>query len=246
MSARVALITGASRGIGLAIAQRLVSDGFAVAVSAEEPIAVDAIDASLRVVADLTAAGAATELVENVVDRLGRLDVLVNNAGLTLARSLRETGNEDLDKLVELNIKAPWQAIRAAAPHLSRNGTSAVVNISSPHANRGLPDHSVYAATKGGLEAMTRQLAIELAPAGIRVNAVRPGLTDVQRLRQDPWFASGAAARQVPLQRVAAPRDIAAAVSFLVGPDASYVSGIVLPVDGALGARMALRWGSDE
>lgn len=243
---RVALVTGAATGIGLAIAGRLASDGFNLGLTAEASLeaaqgaVAGAGRQALGLVADFTEARRATQVVEAVIARFGRLDVLVNNAGLTRARAIEESTEEDFDQLVSINLKAAWLAVRAAVPQMRRQGEGVVLNISSIHGSLGRPNHSIYAATKGGIDAMTRQLAIELAPSRIRVNAVVPGVIEVERYFEWPGYSSETGSSMVPWHRVGVPADVAALVSFLASPSAEYITGQTIGVDGGTAVLMAL------
>lgn len=242
----VALVTGAAGGIGLAIAQRLAADGFQLGLTAELPLdtAESAVASegrgSLGVVADLTDASRVIDVFEKVIGHFGRVDVLVNTAGVTIAKPIEDSSEEEFDRLISINLKAAWLAIRTAVPAMKRQGGGVIVNISSIHGSRGRPDHSIYAATKGGMDSMTRQLATELAPSGIRVNAVVPGVIEVARYFEWEGYSSEVGASMVPWPRVGVPSDVAAVVSFLASPAAEYVTGQTIGVDGGTGARMAL------
>jgi glucose 1-dehydrogenase len=243
-STRVALVTGASQGIGAAIAKRLASDGFDLGLTAESPVddtarAVE--DAGRRVVtvtADFTDASTAAGVVEEVAEGLGRLDVLVNNAGWTLTKPLEDTTDDEFDAVMSINLKAGWVAARAAAPLMREAGGGSIVNVSSVHGIRGMRDHSVYAASKGAVDALTRQLAIELAPHRIRVNAVRPGLIEVERYFEDGTYTSEKGGEAVPIGRPGKPADVAEAVSFLAGDRSGFITGHILDVDGGSAAAM--------
>lgn len=245
-SRRVALVTGAATGIGLAIAIALAGDGFDLGLTAE----VDLTEAEEAVltkgreshsfVADLVQPSRAADVVESVIDRFGRLDVLVNNAGVTLTKSIEDSSEDDFDRLMAINLKAAWLAIRAAIPSMRAQGGGAIINVSSIHGSRGRAHHSIYAATKGGLDAMTRQLSIELAPSRIRVNAVAPGVIEVPRYFDWPDYTSEVGASMVPWPRVGVASDVAAAVSFLASDHAEYITGQLIGVDGGTGAGMSL------
>ncbi|HVL80364.1 MAG TPA: SDR family oxidoreductase [Actinomycetota bacterium] len=243
-SRRVAVVTGAAIGIGRAIACRLAADGFDMGLTAEQPMdetVARCEKEGVRVVsrvADLTDPWAAEEVVDALVAELGRIDVLVNNAGVTISGPVGETSREQMEMMFAINVQAAWVAIRAAARHMRSGGGGSIVGVSSIHGSRGMGDHSVYAATKGAVDALTRQLAIELAQHAIRVNAVRPGLIETERYFDDPGYDTDRAGRAVPIGRVGTPADVAAAVSFLASPDAGFITGQVLGVDGGSEAEM--------
>jgi 3-oxoacyl-[acyl-carrier protein] reductase len=243
-SRQVAIVTGAARGIGAAIAQRLARDGLAVAVnyagSAGEAAAVvqaiqDAGGQAMAVQADVADAGAVKALFDQAVERFGRVDVLVNNAGIMPPQlpPLAETDDATFDRLFAVNVKGTFNALREAARRLQPGGR--IVNFSSSVIGLALPGYSVYGATKGAVEAMTRILARELRGRQVTVNAIAPGPTATALfLDGKSPEAIERLVKAAPLERLGTPKDIANAVAFLVGPDGGWINGQTLRANGGL------------
>lgn len=243
---RCALVVGGANGIGQATAARLARLGTTgVVVADRDEAAARATVASLGLpdghALALTIDVASTESVEStmeqVLDRFGRLDTLVVTAGITDPGPVVELTDERFAKLLDIHLTGTLRCVRAAYPALSRSPAASVVTLTSPASQMGIPGRASYAAAKAGVEGLTRVLAVEWAEAGIRVNAVSPGYTRTPLLAE--LIRSGAADEQrmrarVPLGRLAEPDDIAAVIVFLTGPDARYVTGQVVYVDGGL------------
>jgi NAD(P)-dependent dehydrogenase (short-subunit alcohol dehydrogenase family) len=232
----VALVTGAAHGIGAAIARRLGRDGWRLALTAEtdphDTLAAlrhDGVDADAHP-ADLRAPAEVEQVADWAAERFGPVTGLVNNAGRTLDRRLEHCSVDDFDDVVALNLRAPWLLVRHLAPGMAAAGGGAVVNVGSVHRRRTLPGFSAYAASKGGLRALTSQLAVELAPAGIRVNCVEPGLVLVPRMLDAPWLE--AAAARSPSGRLTTPEEVATAVAWLLDGADVPVTGAAVPLDG--------------
>jgi 3-oxoacyl-[acyl-carrier protein] reductase len=243
---RTAIVTGAARGIGAAIAKRLSSDGFAVAVLDLEESAcntvVDDIKASggeaLAVGVDVADEQAVETAVARVVDKLGAPIVLVNNAGITRDNLLFKMTADDWDAVMGVHLRGSFLMSRATQKHMTEAGWGRIVNLSSVSAlgNRGQAN---YAAAKAGLQGFTKTLAIELGKFGVTVNAIAPGFIETEMTantarRMGVSFEDfkAAAAKEIPVARVGQPEDIAAMVSFFARQDASFVSGQVIYVAG--------------
>ncbi len=240
----VAIVTGASRGIGAAIAQRLAQDGYAVVVNyagnaAAAGNVVSGIVAgggqAIAIQADVADPAAVNALFEQAIAQLGRVDVLVNNAGIMPSDlpPLADTDDQSFDRLFSVNVKGSFNTMRAAATRLQHGGR--IINFSSSVIGLALPGYAVYAATKGAIEVMTNILAKELRGKGIAVNAVAPGPTATA------LFLNGKSpevierlAKMAPLERLGRPDDIAAAVSFLAGADGAWINGQTLRANGGL------------
>jgi 3-oxoacyl-[acyl-carrier protein] reductase len=241
---RVALVTGASRGIGRAIAQALAEDGLFVIVNytANEAAAAETLAAlqqkggagalSRFDVADAVAVDAA---VKQIAAEQGRLDVLVNNAGIAIDGLLLRTKKEDWQHTLDVNLSGAFHCCKAAARHLLKSETGRIVNISSVVGEQGNAGQVSYAAAKAGLIGLTRTLARELASRAITVNCVAPGFIDTDMTAAHvTGEAREALLKQIPLGRIGASEDVAEAVRFLVSPRASYITGQVLRVNGGL------------
>lgn len=233
---RAAIVTGAARGIGAATAARLAQEGGAVLlVDREEEVAVRAASigaAALRL--DLTEPGAGERVVAEARDRFGRLDILVNNAGISGSRPLADCDDALLDRIIGTNLTAVLKMTRAALPHLPRPG-GRIVNVASVFGIAGYPGSTPYAVAKAGVAQLTRQLAADLAPEGILVNAVAPGLIETamtrDRLHHDADYRN-AMLHPTPQRRAGQPEEVAAVIAFLASADASFISGEVIAVDG--------------
>jgi 3-oxoacyl-[acyl-carrier protein] reductase len=240
LSGRVAMVTGAAQGIGRAIAAALGRAGATVALcdvapAAEEALAeVPAGAAYLR--CDVTDAAQVEATVKEIVDRLGGLHILVNNAGIAVDGLLLRTKDEDWERVLRVNLTGAFNCARAASRHLLRaKHQGRIVNISSVVGEQGSAGQVAYAASKAGIIGVTKTLARELAPRGVTVNAVAPGFIEtamtqehVQGERREKLVAS------IPLGRIGTPEDVAQAVLFLCSDAASYVTGQVLRVNGGL------------
>lgn len=238
---RVAIVTGAGRGIGRAAALRLAADGFHVVVTDRDAGHAEGAAAEVRgrdgsaepLVLDVTDRTAVREAYSDVAARCGRIDALVNNAIWLKYEPLGEFDEQLVDGMLAIGVKAVLWGIQAVAPVMAAAGSGAIVNLSSPAAFRGGPGTSVYSAVKGAVTSLTRQAAVELGPLGIRVNAVIPGSVPTEGARQhvsDVTYAAREAA--VPLRRNGTPEDIADGIAYLLSPRAAYVSGHLLAVDG--------------
>jgi 3-oxoacyl-[acyl-carrier protein] reductase len=239
LEGKAALVTGGGTGIGAGIARRFAAEGARVTITGrrEEPLKALAGEIGCHHVAgDVSVAADAARMVEEAAAAHGRLDVVVNNAGVVRAAPFGKTGEDMLDLHLAVNVKGTFLVTRAALPHLTRHRGN-VVNISTNVTAQGVPGFSAYTASKGAVNALTVQLAAELAGAGVRVNCVCPGVVET------PIFATMMPPEQVPkaledlkavhpLGRIGQPDDVAGAVLYLASGDAAWVTGVVLMVDG--------------
>ena len=242
LSGRVAIVTGGSRGIGYAIAARLAADGAAVVVSARDPErlerAVKELEAhgapALGVVADAAKREDAERLADAVKQRFGRVDVLVNNAGITRDALFIRMKDDDWDSVLDVNLRGPFLLTRVVAKMMVRQKSGRVIHITSTAGAMGNAGQANYSAAKAGLIGLTKALARELAHWSITVNAVAPGLIETDLSAAVPAAAREALIAQIPLGRVGSSQDIAEMVGFLAGDGAAYITGQVFHVNGGL------------
>jgi 3-oxoacyl-[acyl-carrier protein] reductase len=241
-----ALITGSDRGIGKGIALTLAQAGYRIAVNyletpehADETVAAIAASGgeAFAVQGDVRSAASVARMFERVIDRVGRLDVHVNNAGIQTWKPLLDVTEAEWDLVIDTNLKGCFLCTQAAARHMKERGGGAIINIGSGCNKVAFPDLVAYTASKGGIEMFTKVAAVELGPYRIRVNCVAPGAVEVERTRlEDPDYA-GTWGRITPLGRVGQPVDIGRVVTFLAGPEAEFVTGQTIWVDGGMYAR---------
>ncbi|MFE0629265.1 3-oxoacyl-ACP reductase family protein [Streptomyces sp. NPDC058864] len=239
LEGKAALVTGGSRGIGAAIVRRLAREGASVAftyVHGKQPAdaLVDEVSAAggraVALRADSADAAAVKEAVDRAVVELGGLDILVNNAGIGIGGAVDDFSFEDFDRLVAVNVRGVFAAVKAALPHLGHGGR--IISTGSINADRvPFGGISVYAMTKAAVAGLTRGLARELAPRGITINNVQVGATETDMLPDDPAFIEALRA-VTAVDRFAQPQDIAGVVAFLARPEAWFVTGANWNVDG--------------
>lgn|SRR5262245_22194672 len=243
---KVALVTGSSKGIGRAIAERFAREGADVVINynsdprgAQEAVA-SAQTSGVRAVAmqaDLGTVAGVRSLVAQAIARMGRLDILVNNAGVEKHAPFWDVTEADYDTVMNVNLKGAFFATQAMVEHLRRDGRGGrIVNISSVHEELPFPNFAAYCASKGGLKMLTRNLAVELGPLGVTINSIAPGAiaTAINTALLNNPVKLQSLTEQIPLGRLGKPEDVAGLAVFLASDEASYVTGSTYVIDGGL------------
>ena len=242
LAGKVAVVTGGTRGIGLAIARALAEDGASVVVSGRDAARLESAareiealgGAALAVAADQSKREDCDRLVDATKERFGRVDVLVNNAGITRDQLLVRMKDSDWDQVMETNLRGVFLMTRAAVKSMMRQKSGRIINITSTAGAMGNPGQVNYSAAKAGVIGLTKAAARELAHWNILVNAVAPGLIETDMTAGLPGEAREGLLQQVPLKRMGAAREVAEVVRFLAGEGAGYVTGQVIHVNGGL------------
>ena len=239
---KVAIVTGGSRGIGLATVERFLQEGAVVYLTASTQANADKAVEALRekypgarvegMAPNLTQLASVRESFGRIVEKFGRIDILVNNAGVSERTPFEKYTEEDFDRVMDLNVKGVFTASRIAAEYMSGQGSGVILTTSSMVSIYGQPSGFAYPASKFAVNGMTLSLARELGPKGIRVNAVAPGITETDMMKAVPKEVIEPMIANIPLRRLGQPEDIANALVFLASEEASYITGVVLSVDG--------------
>ena len=241
-SEKVAMVTGAARGIGKEIVRELLSMGMTVVavdlkadLLAELPAALGNPGDKLQTAAmDVTDSEGFTKLIDDAAEKFGRLDVLVNNAGITRDGLVIRMEDDDWDLVIKVNLKSAFIGTRAAGKYMLRQKSGSIVNMSSYSGLEGNRGQANYAASKAGLLGLTKSTAKELAGKGVRCNAICPGFIETEMTSVLPQQAKDMALEQIPMKRFGKPADIARAVAFLASDASSYITGQTLSVDGGM------------
>src|SRR6202166_3179960 len=248
MQRQTALVTGASRGIGKEIALELARNGYRIAVNyyndpasvvdatlAEiRALQVPAKDRVLSIEADIRSSAQVTAMFDKIISAFGSLDLLVNNAGVQTWKPLLEVTEEEWDLVVDTNLKGCFLCTQQAARYMKDHGGGSIVNLGSGCNKLAFPSLVAYTASKGGIEMLTKEAAVELGPYGIRVNCIAPGSIESERTEQEDPDYAGTWSKLTPLGRVGMAADIAPTVVFLASKGASFISGQTIWIDGAL------------
>jgi NAD(P)-dependent dehydrogenase (short-subunit alcohol dehydrogenase family) len=250
LEGKIAVVTGSSRGIGKGIALELAQQGADVIVhynnsaeSAEELVReikktgrrTKAVRADMGRIEDVR------RLISTAIEEFGGIDILVNNAAVSPKHEFFEITEEDWDEAHNINLKGLFFGSLEAARSMKERGWGRIINIGSVHSMATLPLFTVYSAAKGGVDALTRQMALELGPYGITVNAVAPGLVEVERYADNPHYNRDKWARQLAVGRVGFPKDIAPAVAFIASEECSFMTGEIITIDGGQLATLAIQ-----
>lgn len=239
---KVAVITGGSRGIGYATADKFLKEGAAVIITASTQASADRAAARLQekypqatvagISPELASLASVQEAFRSVVETYGHIDILVNNAGISESTPFPEYTELLFDKVMDLNVKGVFNATRAVVEHMAERGRGVILSTSSMVSISGQPSGVAYPASKFAVNGLTVSLARELGPKGIRVNAVAPGITETDMMKAVPREVIDPLIARIPLRRLGQPEDIANAFVFLASDEAAYITGVVLSVDG--------------
>ncbi|MBE6457078.1 MAG: 3-oxoacyl-[acyl-carrier-protein] reductase [Alphaproteobacteria bacterium] len=237
LAGKVALITGATGGIGGAIARKMRAAGATVVVSGRNVAKMDAEfgDEYIKIPCDLAADGGAVELVMNTIEAAGKIDILINNAGITRDTLLMRMTDDQFDEVINTNLRSCFKMCRAAIMPMMKNRFGRIINMASIIGTIGGPGQANYAASKGGMIAMTKSIAAEVASRGITANAIAPGFIKTPMTDVLPDELKKTYLAQIPAGRFGEPDDIANACVFLASDEASYINGQTLHVNGGMG-----------
>ena len=238
---KVAIITGGTRGIGLEIARLFKENKGEVIIFGSKKESVDTAKELLNkeghqvsgYYPNLSDISELEKVMEEIYNKYGHIDVLVNNAGISANKKIEDTSSADFQKIIDLNVNAIFNTTKTVVPYMKKQGSGVVLNTSSMVSIYGQPSGVGYPASKFAVNGLTKSLARELAPSNIRVNAVAPGITNTDMVASLPKEMIEPLIKTIPLGRIGEPRDIANAFLFLASDMASYITGVVLSVDGA-------------
>ncbi|WP_422933279.1 SDR family oxidoreductase [Sinomonas sp. P47F7] len=248
-SGQTVLVTGGAQGLGRAMVSRFAAEGASVHVADRNAVALAAMSAELCTelpgkivpkVLDVSDSDQVTDWIDQSVATEGKIDVLINNAGIIRDNRVEKISDDDWDAVIAVNLNAAFYGVRAALPHMREMGYGRILSFSSM-SWRGNFGQANYVAAKAGIVGLTRTVALEGAKFGITANAIAPGLIETPMLASMNGSARDKLVKKVPLAHTGAPEDIAAAAAFLASPEARYITGVVLDVDGGLGIGSSIR-----